>query len=205
MKFKTADQVVICGRKRSGKSRYLKHLCYHLPEFILFDYHHEHGDLGHVCRYPERIPELWVSGVRKIVFYPTYRNEDELEEICEIAKGLRNLVLIIEETDCVLGGDPRHPLRRHFRDIVHTGSGHYGIGLICVTRRLANLNSDIISQTNWIVFFKQTSKADLKRLEEECGEEASKIENKTVPYSFGEFSGETGQITWYRPLKGELL
>jgi len=55
----------------------------------------------------------------------------------------------------------------------------------------------------WIAFFKQTSKADLKRLEE-CGEEVRKIEDKTVPYSFGEFSGETRQITWYRPLKGEL-
>jgi len=56
-----------------------------------------------------------------------------------------------------------------------------------------------------LVFFKQTSKADLKRLEEECEEEARKIEDKTVPYSFWEFSGETGEITWYRPLKGEHL
>jgi len=204
MKFRTVDQVVVSGIKRSGKSQYVKNLCYHIPEFIIFDYHHEHGDVGHVTRYPEKIPELWASGVRKIVFYPTYRNEDELEEICEIAKGLRNLVLIVEEADCVLRGDPRHPLRRHFRDIVHTGSGHYGIGLICVTRRLANLNSDIISQSNWLVFFKQTSKADRKRLEEECGEEASKIQDKP-PYHYGEFCGETGTIIFYKPLKQELL
>jgi len=204
MKFKTADQVVICGRKRSGKSKYLKNLCYHIPDFIVYDFHHEHSDLGHVIRYPERIPELWIKGIRKVVFYPTYRTEQELEEISEIAKGLRNLVIVIEETDCVLRGDPRHPLMKHFRDIVHTGSGHYGIGLICVTRRLANLNSDVISQTNWIVAFAQTSKADLKRLEEECGEEARQIVGKP-PYHFFEFSGETGEITFYKPLKEELL
>jgi len=204
MKFKTVDHAVICGRQRSGKSQYLRQLCYRIPDFILFDYRKEHSELGHVTRYPERIPELWASGVRKIVFYPTYRNEDELEEVSEVALGLRNLVIATEETDCILGGDPRHPLRRNFREVIHGGSGHYGLGLICVTRRLANLNSDIISQTNWIVFFKQTSKADRKRLEEECGEEASKIEDKP-PYHYGEYSGETGQITWYRPLKAELL
>jgi len=87
------------------------------------------------------------------------------------------------ETDSILGGDPRYPLARQIRDIVHTSSSHYGLGLVCVTRRLANPNRDIISQTNHIIFFKQTSKADLKRLEEECGEEAGEIEHKS-PYYF---------------------
>ena len=108
------------------------------------------------------------------------------------------------ETDSILGGDPRYPLARQIQDIVHTGSGHYGIGLVCVTPRLANLNRNIVAQTNRITFFKQTSKADLKRLEEECEEEAREIEHKSL-YYFVEYSGETSRFTWYRPLKENLL
>ena len=141
------------------------------------------SELGYVTWYPDKIPELWIKRIQRIVFFPTYQNEEELKEICQIGKGIGNSVITTEENDSILGGDPIHPLARQIRDIVHTGSSHYGMGLVCVTRRLANLNRDIISQTNHIIFFRQTSKADLKRLEEECGEEAGEIEHKS-PYYF---------------------
>lgn len=188
---------MVCGRKGTGKSTYVKALIKPIDAFVLLDYHMEHLNLGYPVRDLKQVPLLWTKGVKRIIYVPTYHSFQELEELCRLAKLLRNLVLIIDECDRVvqkqeaLHGSP-------FGEIIHAGR-HYGVGLISVTRRFADLHEALISQADFTVFFSQHSKGDLKRLEDELGEEALRIEGMPE-YYFGEYNARENKIRWFRKL-----
>jgi hypothetical protein len=188
---------VVCGRKGSGKSTYVKALIGVVDCFILFDYHIEHEALGYPTADLDAIPILWAKGIRKIVYVPTYRSVHEVERICWIAKRLRNLVLVIDECDRLV--QKKAELHgTEIGELIH-GGRHYGVGLITVTRRFADLHEAFISQADFIVWFNQHSKGDRKRLEDELGEEALKI-SQMPEYSYGEYAARTNQIQWFKKL-----
>jgi DNA helicase HerA-like ATPase len=197
LKFTTTDQIVVCGRKGSGKSTLVKELIRKTLSFIIFDYHHEHTALGYPTRDLNAIPLLWTKGAHRIVYLPKYRSLEELERLSAIAKLLRNLVLIVDECDRVI---PKKISLNEtgIGDLVH-GGRHYGVGLITVTRRFADLHEGFISQADFIVFFSQHSAGDLERLQKEMGEEALEI-TKLPPYCFGEYDARENRISWFKKL-----
>lgn len=202
LKFSTTDQIVVTGRKGTGKSTYVKALLRPITSFIVFDYHHEHGTFGYPVADLEKIPLLWTKGVHRIIYLPRYRSFEELEELCKIAKALRNLMVIVDECDRVV---PKKISLNETQigDVVH-GGRHYGVGLITVTRRFADLHEGFISQSDWIVFFSQHSDGDIQRLEEEVGEVAEAI--KDLPeHSFGEYDGRANQVNWFKPLDSRFV
>jgi DNA helicase HerA-like ATPase len=202
LKFKTTDQIVVCGRKGSGKSTYVKALIRPIDRFVLFDYHGEHTLLGYPIRDISKLPVLWTRGVRRVIYLPRYRSFEELEQVCRVAKILRNLVLIVDECDRLI--EKKSSLNdTGIGDLIH-GGRHYGVGLISVTRRFADLHEAFISQADFVVFFSQHSKGDLKRLEDELGEDALKIRDMPE-YFFGEFDAKANRISWYRKLDLEQV
>jgi DNA helicase HerA-like ATPase len=193
---------VVCGRKGSGKSTYVKACLKEIIHFILFDYHLEHQQFGYPVRQLDKLPLLWGRGVRRAIYVPRYRSFEELEEVCKVAKILRNLVLVIDECDRLV--EKKSSLNNtNIGDLVH-GGRHYGIGLISVTRRFADLHEAFISQADFTVFFSQHSSGDLRRLEDELGEEALKI-RRMPQYYFGEFDHKANQINWYKKLDLSFL
>ena len=189
---------MVCGRKGSGKSTYIKLLLKFIECFIVFDYHHEHTNLGFPVYDPKQIAILWTKGVKRLIYLPRYRSLEELEEIARIAKNLRNLVLVVDEMDRLV--EKKQSLNKtEIGDLVH-GGRHYGVGLISATRRFADLHEAFVSQADWTVFFSQHSSGDMDRLEKELGPEALRIASMP-PYYFGEFNHRTNALTWYKKLQ----
>jgi nucleoside-triphosphatase THEP1 len=202
LRFKTTDQIVVAGRKGTGKSTYVKALIRPIDRFILFDYHWEHTLLGYPIHDISKLPYLWSKGVRRVVYLPHYRSFEELEQVCEVAKQIRNLVLIIDECDRIV--EKKANLnKKQIGDLIHSGR-HYGVGLITVTRRFADLHEAFLSQADWIVFFSMHSSKDMDRLEKEAGPEALKI-SELPQYFFGEYDGKANHVTWYRKLDLEQV
>lgn len=168
-----------------------------MNRYVLFDYHMEHSTFGYPFRDISKLPLLWTKGVQRAVYIPTYRSFEELENLCRIAKVLRNLVLVIDECDRLV--EKKMSLNEtHIGEIVH-GGRHFGVGLITVTRRFADLHEAFISQADFTVFFSQHSSGDINRLKDELGEEALLIRGMPQ-YSFGEYDHKANRITWYRKL-----
>jgi len=81
---------------------------------------------------------------------------------------LRNLfkkkwkgILIIDEADGFFPN--KKGLSSVEKFFIHIGR-HYGVGGICVTRRMANMNTDIATQANKMIIFKHWHRADLDYL-----------------------------------------
>jgi hypothetical protein len=195
LRLTTTDQIIVCGRKGTGKSTYIKRLLKEITTFILFDYHYEHSTLGYPVTNLSQLAIYWSKGVHRIIYLPHYRSFEEVEELCKYAKIFRNLVLIFDECDRIIKKQ-QNLHGTSFGEIIHAGR-HHGVGLITATRRFADLHEAIVSQSDFIVFFSQHSAGDIERLEKEIGGEAAKIE-EMPPYYFGEYSARENKVTWFK-------
>jgi hypothetical protein len=106
-------------------------------------------------------------------------------------------MLVVDEADGFFPN--RKNLLHAQKTLIHLGR-HYGLGVIFITRRLANLHTDVISQTSKIFSFRLFSGADANYLE------AMQLSEIIAPiwglekYHFVFFDSETGQLAQCPPI-----
>jgi len=203
LKIKTSDNITVCGKKKSGKSCWLKWLLASYPKWIVVDYHWEHDKppyplVAVITHYANEIPQLWAKGYRKILFQPLHRTPQELDQISDIALRIGNLAFVVEECDRFVNRWTGFKDLPRFADIVHTGSNHYGIGLIALTRRIRNFHSDIHSQTDHVIAFYQHNVKDIESLCEEFDEKLVVVSKlKPEDHQWAYYNDSTGEVKVY--------
>ena len=164
MKIRTDDVIVICGKRRSGKTYFLRHfLLPKLPRAIIWDFNHEYINLKNsvVTYNPSQLTSLIASQkYRYVIFRPLLKTEDVFLQFCDSAYKTVNNTIIIDEVERYATS---WYIPLSLKVIVDTGR-HRGLGLICTMRRTMRTHPDIIFNADYIFAFHQHRPQDLDYL-----------------------------------------
>jgi len=162
--IRTDDIIVVCGKRRSGKTYFTQWLIRKLPRTIIWDYNYEYKLKNSVITYSlKQIIPLFLSGkYRYIVYRPTTKTEQTFEMFCQTCDKLRNVIVVIEEVERFATAWLIQP---SLKRLIDTGR-HKGIGLIFTMRRTLRVNPDITFNADYIFAFSQHRPQDLDYLAE---------------------------------------
>lgn len=166
-------------------------------KILIWDYNHEHiaGTVTHLLT--QILPLLADKKSNVVIFQPFDKTPEVFAEFCRQANQCYNIVVVVEEIE-------------HFADhyIVYTqpqlkrliDSGrHQGLGLICTSRRVMWLASDIPANLDHWFIFRVTRPQDLKYMAEWVGDDVYKIvDMKEHAYLW--YDDLTGKVTLQKPL-----
>jgi len=172
-KIRTDDIIVICGKRREGKSKFLKWLVKNFKRRIIWDVNHEHKTMGFNIHYPYMVEEQWKRGITRIVFQPFSKTDEDFEKFLEAIYNFNNFVLIIEEVEKY--ADSYH-MPTTLKKFIDTGR-HKGVGIVATLRRPARTHKDLLSNADHIFMFHQHLQIDVDYLKEWVGDKASEISN----------------------------
>jgi len=159
--IKTDDVVVVIGHRGSGKSWLGKKLAQKFPRLIVWNFMLEDMPLGYPVETPKALIEAIKKKVTHIVYNPLHKNEAEFEQVNKIIFSIGyNYAYYVEETD-FFARSKYIPF--WFNEILNRGR-HHGIALLCVARRIFNLNPSVHFNANHIFVFNTTDGRDLTYL-----------------------------------------
>ena len=121
-------------------------------------------------------------------------DEEQLEFMCSLVCALENCFFIVEEVDQY--ATPSQ-MPHEFRKLLKTGR-HFGVSMIFVSRRPAEMNRLITAQSRRFICFQMLEPADIRFMKSIIGEVAEEL--KTLPklhyidWNHGEI--ERGIIEW---------
>ena len=188
IEVRTDDVIVIIGKRRSGKSIFFKHLLKPVSRRIIWDYNHEHGDMGYIIHYASQIPEEWKRGIVHIVYQPYTKTLEEFESFLRICWLLNNYVLGIEEVERYA---TTHFMPTPLKKLIDVGR-HKGIGIYATCRRVMRVNPDLPFNADHIFCFRQHRPQDIGYLKEWIGEKAEELRN--IPdYYFLHYDDRKGE------------
>lgn len=152
--------ITVLGKKGHGKTTLIKNRLiprYDKPIFIL-DSNGEYSQ-GLIFRDSKDFHLYLIQGKTNpcgvYILRPKY--PEDSENFFKIAYAIGNLTLIIDEVDKYCSP---HYISPEFRAIINYGR-HSAINVIAAARRAARVNSDLLSQSDYLVSFRQTGKNDL--------------------------------------------
>lgn len=185
-----ASIIVITGKRHSGKSYFLKNaLMPKFPYYIMWDYNHEHQFNNVPVTYKlTEIPSLFKQ-YRKLVYRPLDKSLSNFDSFVRSCYRLSDFMLVIEEAERYA---TKHYMPPALKWIVDTGR-HRGIGLCVTCRRPARINTDIISNADYVFMFHQHLPVDIEYLAEWTGEQAYSL-REIEQYGFLIYSDIDGRI-----------
>lgn len=176
--YRTNEIAVCCDVIESGETTLMKYLSKGIPRRILWDYNHEHDDMGYTVHYVNQIKESFIDeGRRHLVFQPFRKRDSDFEEFMDTVVKFRNFTLIIEEAERYARGGRKPKMPESLKDLIDTGAHHRGTGLIATCRRVGSLNEDIIFNAHHVFVFRQFRPQDTKYLKEWLGIKREVIQN----------------------------
>ena len=177
--FKLASDEVICigGMRGTGKTTLAKHIASKFEACVIFD------PLGQYSEFSD-------------TYVPRSSSLEEFDSIARMVWQRGNTVFVVEECESFLG--ERMNLSPYAFRIVLQGRNR-GIGLIAVTRRIANLSKTVFSLSDHVYLFRFFSPNDVKYCSEFIGRAWAARLQKLPKYHFLYYSAE-GEITECPPL-----
>lgn len=150
--FSQTDIWCIVGKRGSGKSNITKNLIKMLVQFkcpvLIIDPLNEHREFD---KY----------GVKRAVI--EYGEPEQLDKVLdEIYNSGWKGVIVVDEADGFYPNQTKLSKQRKY--LIHLGR-HRGLGCICITRRLSNLHTDVVSQAHKLVIFRLSAGADKNYLD----------------------------------------
>lgn len=195
---KEADIIFVMGKKGEGKSNAVKVLIKGVSRYIIWDYNHEHSELGFVVTDTATMEEAWNSRITKIVYQPQYKTDLEFTQFINFMfkKNVNNFLLIIEEINNFAESKRIiYPLQVLIRTCRHRG-----IGMICTSRRALGVHRDVSYNADHILVFKLHHPKDLDLLEEWMDRTKVNQIPQMKKYSFLHFNADTGETEVRSPL-----
>lgn len=153
------DVSIVCGMRGTGKSHLLRKVVRSTPKYVLWDPLQEHGSLGVIVRTPAQL-RVALRTHPRIVFQGFTRSKEEFEQVAACVYAWGNRFLFVDEADQVM---PSRSIGPAAKELVDLGR-HRNIGLLCVTRRIADLDKCPVAQANKLFIFKTTLPQDLEYL-----------------------------------------
>lgn len=162
--LKTDDVIVVCGKRRSGKTYFAKWLLLKFPRAIIWDYNHEYKLRNSAIVYDLKnlIPTFLSGKFRYVIFRPLVKTEQAFESFCQVCEKQRNVLVMIEEVERYATAWLIQP---SLKRLIDTGR-HKGIGLLFTMRRTLRVNPDITFNADFIFAFSQHRPQDLEYLAE---------------------------------------
>jgi hypothetical protein len=178
-----------------GKSDLCKKICasLNLKHCLIYDTMWEYnmtayGYVGFKWRTGENAPKInreivRTHGVNKSIFNGVCRNVLES----------RNVFFVIDECDKYADNTPLRYQSEHFDTIIEQGK-HYGVGVLAITRRLANLSKTILGESRQVISFYQFLPNDVEVLNKFIGEKNADRSMKLKPFEYLAFKDGDCQI-----------
>ena len=191
MKILHDDIMCICGKRRSGKSYFMKWLLKQITKWIIWDTNHEYKQedfpAATVCYKLLDIVKLYNQQKTRIIYQPMDKTEENFDLFCKTMFTMSNVVIVVEEIERYATSYNMPPNLKQHIDI----GRHRGLGLFCTVRRTKRTNPDILFNADHILIFHQTRPEDKEYLADFVGETALKI-GDLPEYSF----------IWYQDREG---
>lgn len=146
---------MICGQRNCGKTTLAKYLLKNIQRRAIYDINAEYREFPESFVPQSPADQAWF-------FADCY------------AKG--NITVCVDEADLVFS--KHKPLEGAFYKIVHLGR-HRNVGLITITRRVANLHTDVFALADHIFIFRLFSPPDIDYLKKFIGDNAYAVQ--TLP------------------------
>lgn len=204
--------MVICGRKGSGKSEFLKRQIYpHLRRMVVIDSQNEYGGGGETSTRAETstlntgLSDL-LTGATVVRSMAEFRQayceqygyqgfrivtkfrDDDPEQVFEIISKTGYCSIIVEEVD--LYDSPTGSRTSDFSDIVKRAR-HKKVNLFCTTQRPAEISRKLTSQSDILITFKQDEYLDLQYFSRWLGKDVDCLKNLEI----GQYKTVKGQET----------
>lgn len=163
MKFRRDDIILIVGKRRSGKTYWLKHYLMRLAttrtRYVLYDTNWEYQPQRNGIQTTNltQIINHFNAGQLEIIYKPTEKTVEKFDLFCKVCFQLNNIVVVIEEIEQYANA---YNVPRYFKKIIDIGR-HKGLGLICTSRRALRLPSDLPFNADHIIIFRQHRPQDL--------------------------------------------
>ena len=193
--IKSNEVGTIAGKRGMGKSTIARMIGKLFKKLIVYDPMFEYGMLGTRVRNLDDIGQL-----DKVVYSPMNNTLEELEKFCDwVWIHRKNVMVILDEIDEHAKGNFLPP---KFGRLCRLGR-HKGLGVVGITRRIANLNKTLPALSHHIISFRQNLPNDIEYLAEFIGKQpASKImELEKYQYIWYEDERSTFTIGKTKPVK----
>lgn len=193
----STEVVTVLGQRGSGKTSWVKSRLSFFPRFVLWDTLSEYEGYPIATNLNELYGELSKNeqGPVQVVYRSLSENDvDDLNIMCQMVMALGDCVLIVEEVDTYATPSViPYDLKR----LLKIGR-HYGISMIFVSRRPAEINRLITSQSQRFVCFRIIEPNDIRYLRSIIGEPAGELPGLPVLSYLDWRHGEVvrGQITF---------
>jgi len=175
VKLPDAPITVVLGQRGSGKTSWVKQQLPSLPRFILWNtVSDDYPGFDGVEDNETFFQYVWKkrNGIFQIVINSLEENEAEsFDFVCAVAGAIENVCLIIEEVDTYATPSI---IPFELKKLLKIGR-HYGVSMIFVSRRPAEINRLITSQAQRFVCFKTIEPNDVRYLRSIIGNPALEL------------------------------
>jgi len=166
---------VVLGQRGSGKTSWVKNHIPALPRFILWNtVNDDFRGFDSVESNRDLYEYVWSkrNGVFQVVVNCLEENEaNSFDFACKLALALENVCLVIEEVDTFATPTV---IPFDLKRVLKVGR-HYGVSMVAVSRRPAEINRLITSQAQRFVCFKTIEPNDVRYLTSIIGESAREL------------------------------
>lgn len=147
----------ILGKKGSGKSELVKGSLPFINRYIVVDALHEYDG---IIIYELEDLIAFIRGYNQTNYKVVYRakNKFDTEDFLRLSTAMNDFTMVLEETDFYCNP---HKINEYLEHNIKYGR-HYNRNLIWVSRRPAEINRLLSSQSDLLISFKQTEPIDLK-------------------------------------------
>lgn len=185
--FSSTDVITVAGQRNSGKTTWIRKFLQHIAfPYIIFDPNDEYG----AC---DGFPDF------KYRYVPEDDSLEEFERFMRIVWNKGNVFVVIDEAEQFMN-DPwtRFNGVSHAAKITRRGR-HKNIGLLACTRAIAELNKNVIRQSNYMVLYYHQEPNELKYLSKFIGTETTNKLPKLGAFEFLVYS--KGQSEVFNPIQ----
>jgi len=171
---------VVLGQRGSGKTSWVKKQLPALPRFVLWNTVNDDYTGFEIVSDTEALFEyVWKrrdSILQVVINYLEEKGEEDKEAegfafVCKLVEAVENVCFIVEEVDTyATSATIPYELKR----LLKIGR-HYGVSMIAVSRRPAEINRLITSQAQRFICFKTIEPNDVRYLRSIIGEPATEL------------------------------
>ena len=191
---KQTEIITVLGQRGSGKSSWIQKALPDIPRFILWDTLGEYEGYAQAINKQELFDYVWdnEAGVLQVVYNTI--DEDDFGFVCTVCENIGDLTFIVEEVDNYA---TPNLIPVELRRLLKYGR-HVGLSMIFVSRRPAEINRLITSQSQRFICFTIIEPVDVRYLTSIIGPVA-KVLPTLKKLEFVDWSPDRikrGQIKW---------
>ena len=204
MNLRTDSVTFIAGKRRSGKSQFVKTVIWskltgNKVLCVFHDRKWEHYEELCSCGDTVLVHDMMSlmkadqAGHGKILYAPVSGDVEDFNELCSYLFERGNSFLVVDEAQSYANPGEMPPA---YADIIRMGTVR-GVGVCSLSQRPRGAHNMMISEADLIISFRLQLFTDCQKIAQVVGEEAFKL-NELPPYHFMSYDGH--EVRWHDPI-----